>query len=298
MDEILKQLLESELLSEETKVQLKEQFDSAVQGMREELTLEVRAELAEQYTKDRDALIESVEEKVTEMLVDEINELKEDIARFRDLEVEYSGKLVNEKKVLAEQLGEELDEIVDKLDTFLEYRIDEEMIELKEDLAVVKENQFGRKIFESFMGEFNRSFVDEESLFKKISVLEDKLTDAESKLYVAEQAEKKSARAKKLDEVLAPLAGTKREQMQMILQNVETGKLQEAYNRFVGRIIKEEVQVEKKETLAESKAPAETTTVKTGDVEVEGLVEEKKADAPKKDMATIRMLSLAGVKQA
>lgn len=298
MDEILKQLLESELLSEETKVQLKEQFDSAVQGMREELTLEVRAELAEQYTKDRDALIESVEEKVTEMLVDEINELKEDIARFRDLEVEYSGKLVNEKKVLAEQLGEELDEIVDKLDTFLEYRIDEEMIELKEDLAVVKENQFGRKIFESFMSEFNRSFVDEESLFKKISVLEDKLTDAESKLYVAEQAEKKSARAKKLDEVLAPLAGTKREQMQMILQNVETGKLQEAYNRFVGRIIKEEVQVEKKETLAESKAPTEATTVKTGDVTVEGLVEEKKADAPKKDMATIRMLSLAGVKQA
>lgn len=298
MDEILKQLLESELLSEETKVQLKEQFDSAVQGMREELTLEVRAELAEQYTKDRDALIESVEEKVTEMLVDEINELKEDIARFRDLEVEYSGKLVNEKKVLAEQLGEELDEIVDKLDTFLEYRIDEEMIELKEDLDVVKENQFGRKIFESFMSEFNRSFVDEESLFKKISVLEDKLTDAESKLYVAEQAEKKSSRAKKLDEVLAPLAGTKREQMQMILQNVETGKLQEAYNRFVGRIIKEEVQVEKKEPLAESKAPAETTTVKTGDVEVEGLVEEKKADAPKKDMATIRMLSLAGVKQA
>jgi hypothetical protein len=291
MDEILKQLLESEVLSEETKTVIQEQFESAVQDMREELTLEVRAELAEQYTKDREALIESVEEKVTEMLDDEIFELKEDIVRFRDLEVEYAAKLVNEKKVLASKLGEELDEVVDKLDTFLEYRIEEEMQELKEDLDIVKQNQFGRKIFESFMSEFNRSFVDDNLRLKSISILEDKLQDAEARLYEAEQSEKKAARAKKLDEVLAPLTGTKREQMAMILQNVETGKLQEAYNRFVGRLIKEEVQVDKEETLFEGKKTT-GTFVKTGDV----VVEEKKAEDPIKESATVRMLSLAGLK--
>ncbi len=296
MDEILKQLLESELLSEETKGQLQEQFESAVQNMREELTLEVRAELAEQYTADRDALIESVEEKVTEMLVDEVNELKEDISRFRDLEVEYAGKLISEKKVLAEKLGEELDAIVDKLDTFLEYRLNEEIEELKEDLDVAKQNQFGRKIFESFMSEFSRSFVDEESLYNKISVLEDKLQNAEGLLYEAEQAEKKASRVKKLDEVLAPLSGTKREQMAMILQNVETGKLQEAYNRFVGRIIKEEVQENKEVNLNEAAKPAAATSVKTGDVVVEEAVEDKTAAATTKlSEAKTRMLSLAGV---
>ena len=294
MDEILKKLLESELLSEDTKAQIQEQFAGAVQGMREELALEVRAELVEQYTKDREALVESVEEKISSMLAEELEELKEDIAAFRDLEVEFAGKLVNEKKVLAEKLGEELDQIVDKIDTFLEYRIEEEMSELKEDLDVVKENQFGRKIFESFMSEFNRSFVDEESLFKKISVLEDKLTDAETRLSESEALEKKANRVKKLDEVLAPLAGVKREQMAMILQNVETGKLQEAYNRFVGRILKEDAQ-EKKEPLAEgTKTPA--TTVKTGDAKVLEENAEVAKVSTAQELATIRMLSLAGIK--
>jgi hypothetical protein len=295
MDEILKKLLESELLSEETKAQIQEQFEGAVKGMKEELALEVRAELVEQYTKDREALVESVEEKISAMLATELEELNEDIAAFRDLEVEFAGKLVNEKKVLAEKLGEELDQIVDQIDTFLEYRIEEELSELKEDLDVVKENQFGRKIFESFMGEFNRSFVDEDSLFKKISVLEDKLSDAETRLFESEQSEKKANRVKKLDEVLAPLTGVKREQMAMILQNVETGKLQEAYNRFVGRILKEETQ-EKKEPLVESTKTPVANTVKTGDATVLEEQTEATKVADQLSAAKTRMLSLAGIK--
>jgi hypothetical protein len=297
MDEILKKLLESELLSEETKVQIQEQFESAVKSMKEELALEVRAELVEQYTKDREALVENVEGKVEEFLKAELAELNEDIAAFRDLEVEHAAKLVEEKKALAEKLGEELDQIVDKIDTFLEYRIEEEMVELKEDLEVVKQNSFGRKIFESFMSEFNRSFVDEESIFKKMSVLEDKLQDAESRLFEAEQAEKKANRVKKLDEVLAPLTGVKREQMALILQNVETGKLQEAYNRFVGRILKEDVQPQ--EPLVEKTVVA-PTVVKTGDAPiVEAVVPPAaKANDSEKELAAARqrMLSLAGVK--
>lgn len=293
MEEILNKLLESELLSEDTKAQITEQFQAGVQAMREELALEVRAELVEQYTKDREALVESIDEKLEALLKEEMAEFADDVAAFRDLEVEMAAKLVEEKKVLAEKLGEELDQIVDKLDTFLEYRIEEEMAEFKEDLEVVKENQFGRKIFESFMSEFNKSFVDEDSLFKKISVLEDKLSDAENRLFEAEQAEKKANRVKKLDEVLAPLSGVKREQMALILQNVETSKLQEAYNRFVGRILKEDVQ--EKNTLTESKEET-TNVVKTGDTLEEGTKEVKAEPVAKQGLATIRMLSLAGVK--
>jgi hypothetical protein len=295
MEEILNKLLESELLSEETKAQLKEQFDAAVKGMKEELTLEVRAELVEQYTKDREALVESVEEKVEAFLKQEMEELNEDIAAFRDLEVEKAAELVEAKKKLAEQLGEELDQIVDKIDTFLEYRIEEEMVELKEDLEVVKQNTFGRKIFESFMSEFNRSFVDEESVFKKMSVLEDKLQDAEARLFEAEQAEKKANRAKKLDEVLAPLAGVKREQMALILQNVETSKLQEAYNRFVGRILKEEAAPATPVVESAPAAPA-ATVVKTGDAPAVEEPVATPAPAVLKESVAQRMLSLAGVK--
>jgi hypothetical protein len=299
MDEILKKLLESELLSEESKADITEQFQSATESLREELALEVRAELVEQWTEQRDTLIQSVDEKVTEMLSDEMDELKEDIARFRDLEVEYAEKLVNEKHKLAEQLGGEIDELVDKLDSFLEYRLTEEMNELKEDLDLVRQNQFGRKIFEAFMTEFNGSFVDEKSVQAKLSVAEAKLSDAESKLYEMEQEKKVAERSKTMESVLAPLTGVKREQMGMILANVETHKLQEAYNMFVGRVLKEEAAKPEVAKVIEEEAktiskPKPATKVVTGDDVVVEEVEKTDLTATNLLKETLR---LAGVTQ-
>ena len=293
MDEILKKLLESELLSEDTKTELTTQFNEAVQALRDEVSVEVRAELIEQYTKDREALVENVEQQVSKLLAEELAELKDDISAFRDLEVEAAANLVEAKKELAVQLGSELDQLVEHLDNFLEERLTDELNELQEDLREARENQFGRKIFESFMSEFNRSFVDEESLFKKLSVMEDKLADAESRLFEAEQATRKATRVKKLDEVLAPLTGVKREQMALILKNVETDKLQEAYNRFVGRILKEETAAPQKSLTESATKP---TTVKTGDATQEVVTEATKPEAQKPSPTTIRMLNLAGLK--
>lgn len=292
MDEILAKLLESELLSEETKSELASKFQAATENLREELALEVRAELVEQWTQQRDALIQSVDEKVTEMLSDELTELKEDVSRFRDLEVEYAEKLVEEKHKLASQLAEEIDQLVDKLDAFLEYRISEEMTELKEDLDVVRQNQFGRKIFEAFMGEFNKSFADEDSIQAKLSIAEEKLSDAQTRLYELEQDKKKAERSRVMEEVLSPLSGSKREQMSMILQNVETHKLQEAYNTFVGRILKEQKEEVKEAVLTESaKKVVEQTKVVTGDKAPELVKEDKSA----KDDLLQKTLRLAGV---
>lgn len=293
MDEILKKLLESELLSEDTKTELTTQFNEAVQALRDEVSVEVRAELIEQYTKDREALVENVEQQVSKLLAEELAELKDDISAFRDLEVEAAANLVEAKKELAVQLGSELDQLVEHLDNFLEERLTDELNELQEDLREARENQFGRKIFESFMSEFNRSFVDEESLFKKLSVMEDKLADAESRLFEAEQATRKATRVKKLDEVLAPLTGVKREQMALILKNVETDKLQEAYNRFVGRILKEETAAPQKSLTESATKP---TTVKTGDATQEVVTEATKPEVQKPSPTTIRMLNLAGLK--
>lgn len=298
MDEILAKLLESELLNEETKSELAEKFQAATESLREELALEVRAELVEQWTQQRNALIQSVDEKVTEMLSDELTELKEDISRFRDLEVEYAEKLVAEKQKLAEQLAKEIDELVDKLDSFLEYRLSEEITELKEDLDVVRQNQFGRKIFDAFMGEFNLSFHDEDSIQAKLSIAEEQLSDAKTRLYELEQEKKKAERANVMEEVLSPLSGSKREQMAMILQNVETHKLQEAYNVFVGRVLKEsKTEVEKPtEVLAESvKKVVEETKVVTGDDPVITEAKEDKSSAANEMLQ--KTLRLAGVTQ-
>lgn len=266
MDEILKKLLESELLSEETKAQISEQWTTSVEAfktqVREEVSMVVRSELAEQWIAERDELVTKVDGFVTEALIKEIAELKGDIERFRDLEAEYAEKLVEEKHKLAEEVASELDALVDKIDAFFEVRLSAELDELKEDLEVVKQNEFGRRIYEAFASTFAVAHVDESSVTTKLRVAEAKLADATKALQESEEKRNQVLRETKLEKLLAPLSGKKREQMEMVLKNIETARLDESYKFFIGRILKEDAPAA---TLTEGTAGSKKTTVVTGD---------------------------------
>lgn len=297
MEEILKKLLESELLSEEVKSELKTQWTDSVtalkESFREEALLEVRAELSEQWVQERDALIESLEKFTSDKLEAEIDELKEDIERFRDLEAEFAGRLTEEKQTLAAKLAEELDQLTDHIDDFFEVRLAEELTELKEDIQLVRENEFGRRIFETFVGEFNKSFVDEASIQRKLSISEDKLKDVKKHAAKLEESVALMQHEKKLEEVLSPLSGSKREQMSFILSNVTTEKLDEAYKMFIGRVLKEEADKPAEATLTEGVKEVKVTKVITGDVIPKVAV---KLEENKKSPELLRALSLAGIK--
>lgn len=301
MDEILNKLLESELLSEETKNEISEQWNASIetykQTVREEVTLDVRAELSEQWVKERDALVDSVDTFITEALTKELNELKGDIDRFRDLEVEMAEKLVEEKHKLAEEVAKEIDSLVDKIDAFLEMRLASEMDELKEDLEIVKQNEFGRKIFEAFSGEYSKSYHDEDSATAKLSVTESKLEDAQARIAELEAGQSKMIREQKLEKVLSPLTGKKREQMSFVLQNVETKKLEEAYNFFIGRILKEETApaadvAPAATVITEAKAEKQATVLVTGE---EKLVEQQSTQSAKNAASLSHLKRLAGI---
>jgi hypothetical protein len=293
MDEILQKLLESELLSEDVKAEISQKWQLVVEAkmaeLKESALLEVRAELAEQWTKERDALVESLEKFVDEQITEELNELKSDIERFRDLEAEYAGKIVAEKAEMAVKVQEDLDQLVDKIDSFFEIRLTEEFEELKEDIEVVKQNHFGRQIFEAFVNEFSKSFVDEESIQAQLQIAESKLEDAGKKIAKLEADKKGMLRESKMAEVLKPLSGSKREQMSFILQNVETAKLEEAYNQFIGRVLKEE----KQEPAAATQVISEgkDTKVVTGE-QIDG---GKKEVAAPKDSKLDSLRALAGI---
>jgi hypothetical protein len=47
-------------------------------------------------------------------------------------------------------------------------------------------------------------------------------------------------REAKLEKILAPLSGKKKETMAFVLASVETSRLEEAYNHFIGRVLKDE----------------------------------------------------------
>lgn len=272
MDEILQKLLSNELLSEEAKAEISTQWTSAVDGfkqvVREEVTLEVRNELAEQWATERDALVEKVDAFVAEKLVEEIAELKADIESFRDLEAEHAEKIVEEKHQMAEQLASELDQLVDKMDAFFELRLTEEVAELKEDLEIVTQNDFGRRIFEAFATEFQRTHIDEESVMAKLQAATAKLEDASSSIAKLEAENAKIVREGKLEKILSPLTGKKREQMAFVLANVETVRLEEAYNHFIGRVLKEDapaVVVKDDKKAAPLLEDVKPTVVVTGD---------------------------------
>lgn len=270
MDEILQNLLSSELLSEDARAEISSKWNTAVESyktqVREEVSLEVRGELAEQWATERDTLIENVERFVSTKLVEEIEELKADIERFRDLEAEFAEKIVEEKHSMASKLSEELDQLVDKMDAFFELRLSEEFTELREDLEVVKQNDFGRRIFEAFSTEFNKAHIDEESTASKLAAAVAKLDDAQSVIAKLEESQSKMIREAKLEKLLAPLAGKKREQMAFVLQNVETSRLEEGYNHFINRILKEEQAPAASATeVKPAQALTESTKVVTGE---------------------------------
>lgn len=299
MDSILKKLLESDLLSEETKAELNAQFKTAVDAYlteeRSKLEVEIRSNLTEEFVKAREELATTVDTKIEEYLTAEFDELKEDINKFRDLEVEYAEKLVEEKERLAQLLGDQLNQLVDKLDAFLEVRIDEEMSELKEDIEDVKKLEFGRKIFEAVETEFKKFRKEDlSSVEADLEEALDKLSDAETRLADIESTRLAEARNGKLEELLTPLSGNAREQMKIILSNVATEKLEEAFKVYIGRVLKEAVEPKKEEVapIVESKTepvkPA--ATLVTGNEEV--IVEETKTN----DAQLSRIRKLAGVK--
>jgi len=273
MDEILQKLLSSELLSEEAKAEISTQWTTAVESykttVREEVTLEVRNEIAEQWATERDALVENVETFVAKKLDEEIAELKSDIERFRDLEAEYAEKIVEEKHAMAETLSAELDALVEKMDAFFELRLSEEFQELKEDLQIVRENEFGRQIFEAYSTTFNKSFVDEESTASKLAAANTELEEAQKKISALEESGAKMVREAKLEKILAPLNGKKKEQMAFVLANVETSRLEEAYNHFIGRVLKEEPSAQPGSDASPAQITESASVVVTGNESTE-----------------------------
>lgn len=275
MDELLTKLLEAEVLSEETRVELKaaltKQLEEAAAAARAEATASVTAELNEQWITEREALIEALDSRVTEALTSELKELREDIERFRDLEAEKAVEIAEAKAAMAETLKSDVAQLIEKLDAFLTIQLTEELNELREDIAEVKQIEFGRQVFESFYDTFKRFCVDDDSTVAKLSETEKQLADTATALAEAQKRVSSMERAAKLESVLAPLSGRTKEVMEAILRNVDTSMLEEAYKTYIGRVLKEtshkEVSASGKEdeVLAEGVSQTVTGVAKTGD---------------------------------
>lgn len=312
MEELLQKLLEAEILTEDTKKELEDAFaeklSAAIDTAKKETAADVRTELTEQWVQERDTLIEAIDNKVDGFLSSEMEELREDIERFRDLETEYAEKLVEAKAQMKNELNHDMGQLVEKIDAFLEIRLAAEMEELHEDIEDAKKKEFGRRVFEAFVGEYAANYADDDSLEGTLRETEERLFDTQKSLRKTEEKLAMMIREDKLNRVLSPLTGRPREVMEAILRNVPTEQLDEGYKTFIGRVLRETKEEEASEkengkVLAEDASSEESEQLTENDgVIVNGnkeevLEETQKANKEKvlSEESRLRLQRLAGI---
>lgn len=244
MEELLHQLFEADVLSEDTRKELGEAATKMIaetkEQARKEAEDEVRAEITERWVKEREVLIHAIDSKVSDLYESELKELKEDIEAFRDLDAEYAERLVAAKATLSEQLNDDIASLLVELDKFVGENLNAEFDELKEDIEQVKQIQFGMKMFESFKEVFNYNFVDEDSLQSKLQEASDTIAELQTTVTSLTENNDSLIRESRISQLVSPLNGTQREVMLTLLQTSSTDKLEETYNRFINRVVKED----------------------------------------------------------
>lgn len=306
MKEMLQKLLEAEILTPETQAELLEAFESqladAKAAAEAEVAADVRAELTEAFVAEKERLVEAVDAKLSEMFGREVDELKEDFENFRDLEAEYAEKIVEAKAAMSDELQGDMVQLVEKLDTFMEIKLNEEIEELREDISQARKQEFGRRIFEAVSAEYMSQFHNEEESEVNFSDMEARLEQTQVALEEAETKHAELERIIKLDQILAPLSGSQKEVMEQVLQTVATNRLEEGFKTFLPRIIRETKESEKEDdtVLSESAEVNESTdtsevSIVTGDVDNTTVENEVINESVTDDSELKRMLRLAGL---
>jgi hypothetical protein len=191
------------------------------------------------------------------------------------------------------------------IESNIEKTLRAEMTQFKEDIRISRENDFGRKIFESVAAEFMTSYLNEGTELKKLQ----KVIESKNKeLATLNESVKKSKslmegldtklkatqdlveRQKVMGELLAPLSKDKRAVMKELLESVQTKNLQASYNKYLPSVLNETT--ERKPVAAKPQLNEATLSAKTGD-RVNNTQEEVSEDASELK----HILSLAGIRK-
>lgn len=243
-------LLESEVLSEETKAGITEAFNELKESIRNELEVQY----AEKQVKKNKELSQKLYEALEERMKSEVEELREDLQRAKGLEVEYAKKLTEFKRDYRTKLNEAIEKK-------LKVIVTKEFGELRGDLLEAKKNAIGNQIFESIKHQ-----VAEYGLSEKDLNARQKLTETEEKLNKVEKELSEIKRNNLMESLLSNLRGSKREVMRTILENVSIEKLEERYNETVNTLL-ESKEEEDKKAIDENKKPKGSSVTEIDEVE-------------------------------
>ena len=125
MLDIVKQLFENNVISEEIKSEIETAWNSRIQENRDQVTAELREEFAQKYEHDKGAMVEAVESMLADRLQAELGELAEDRQGLIEARAKYAAKMQEDASVL---------------ESFILNNLKKEIAELHEDRKAVAGN--------------------------------------------------------------------------------------------------------------------------------------------------------------
>lgn len=222
------------------------------------------------------ANVHKLEDFVLKQLAEEVKDFHADKKALAEQRV----KIVREGK---EELVKTKREFVKKAASTIEQSINEslkkEISSFRADIKQARENDFGRRIFESFVSEYMTSHLNESGEVRKLQdeiaklneSLESTKVEAVKQKQLTESVERKLSAAKdridresKLNELLSPLGKKERAVMEELLQTVKTEKLDEGFKKYIPAVLNENTQTVKTKK-DRSQLKESVRTAKTGD---------------------------------
>lgn len=169
-----KQLVESGVMSEETKNVVEAAFAQKIQENRDQVTAQLREEFAQKYNHDKGIMVEAIDKMLSERLAAEMAELYDDKKSLYEAKVAYQQKMTSDSKKLESfvinQLGKELVEFqgdrkkvsenFEKLENFIVHALAKEITEFAEDKRNLAETKVKlvREAKQKF-GEIRQAFI-------------------------------------------------------------------------------------------------------------------------------------------
>ena len=288
----------TESLSEEI-----EEFHSEKQAMNED-RVKAQMKLRESATKFNDFMVTKLAEEIKELRSERkiqlenqqkleqfvVHALSREIKEFsqdRQAVVEAKVKLVAEGRKQLEALKARfIAESAKKVSGAVATHLKGELSQLKEDIKLARENNFGRKLFEAFASEFSVTHLSEKAETRKVlqalAQKDEQLAEATSKLQQAAQIveskerevriiKESSQREKTMGQLLSTLNAEKAEVMKALLESVQTPKLENAFNKYLPAVLNTGSDIApKKKALTESvivEATGNKTAVKVAEVD-------------------------------
>ena len=278
-----------------------EEFRSEKAAMNED-RVKAQQKLHESATKFNNFMVTKLAEEIKELRSDRIvakesqqkleqfivhalaREIKE-FATDKQAVVEAKVKLVAEGRKQLEALKAKfVAESAKRVSAAVAGQLKGEMSQLKEDIKVAKENNFGRRIFESFASEFSVTHLSEkqetrklmQALAEKDKQLAESQQQIENTKKLVESKEREvriikesNQREKLMGDLLGSLNEEKAKTMQSLLESVQTSKLQATFDKYLPAVLNTGTEKKSTKTLISESKISEVTGDKSAKQEVE-----------------------------